>query len=200
MEFAEVIRRRRAELGISQADLARSIGVDPRQVRRYEAGEQYPVLPVAVKMSEALDVSLAELAGLPAHDVDLAGDWYTAWQSWKDGRELVAVQLTRFEQQGELITVTATHRGRDVEAGGYLWRGELRLWSNDTLLGWYVATDGPVQAKGTLYFHLHQNGLSARGRWVGLSFDGPIVTGFSAFARTEDEARNVIAELQGGSR
>ena len=43
MDMAEVIRRRRAELGLSQADLAKAAGVDTRQIRRYEAG-QPPVL------------------------------------------------------------------------------------------------------------------------------------------------------------
>jgi transcriptional regulator with XRE-family HTH domain len=35
MDLAEVIRRRRAELGMSQADLAAAAGVDKRQIRRY---------------------------------------------------------------------------------------------------------------------------------------------------------------------
>ena len=38
MEIAEVIRERRAELGMSQRDLAQAAGVDVRQIRRYEAG------------------------------------------------------------------------------------------------------------------------------------------------------------------
>jgi transcriptional regulator with XRE-family HTH domain len=40
MDMAEVIRRRCAELGLSQADLAKAAGVDTRQIRRYEAGQQ----------------------------------------------------------------------------------------------------------------------------------------------------------------
>ena len=51
MELAEVIRRRRAELGLSQADLAKAAGVDTRQIRRYEAGQQQPVLSVAVAIA-----------------------------------------------------------------------------------------------------------------------------------------------------
>jgi transcriptional regulator with XRE-family HTH domain len=37
MDMAEVIRRRRAELGLSQADLAKAAGVDTRQIRRYSS-------------------------------------------------------------------------------------------------------------------------------------------------------------------
>ncbi|HEY7607205.1 MAG TPA: helix-turn-helix transcriptional regulator, partial [Actinomycetes bacterium] len=76
MELGEVIRRRRAELGLSQADLAKAAGVDTRQIRRYEAGEQQPVLKVAAALADALKISMSELAGLPTHRVDLAGDWW----------------------------------------------------------------------------------------------------------------------------
>jgi transcriptional regulator with XRE-family HTH domain len=42
--MSEVIRGRRAELGMSQAQLAAAAGVDTRQIRRYESGEQQPML------------------------------------------------------------------------------------------------------------------------------------------------------------
>ena len=51
MNLAEVIRKRRSELNMSQSDLAAEAGVDRRQIRRYEAGEQQPVLPVAVAIA-----------------------------------------------------------------------------------------------------------------------------------------------------
>jgi transcriptional regulator with XRE-family HTH domain len=62
MEMSEVMRRRRAELGMSQADLGAAAGVDARQIRRYEAGQSQPVLSVAVAIAQALRISLEELA------------------------------------------------------------------------------------------------------------------------------------------
>ncbi len=62
MEISEVIRRRRAELGISQADLSAAAGVDARQIRRYEAGQSQPLFSVAVAIAGALGISLSELA------------------------------------------------------------------------------------------------------------------------------------------
>jgi transcriptional regulator with XRE-family HTH domain len=62
MEISEVIRRRRAELGMSQADLAAAAGVGARQIRRYEAGQQQPVLSAAVAIADALGISVNELA------------------------------------------------------------------------------------------------------------------------------------------
>jgi DNA-binding XRE family transcriptional regulator len=81
MDMAEVIRRRRAELGLSQADLAKAAGVDTRQIRRYEAGQQQPVLSVAVAIANALGICVSELAGMPTHRVSLTGDWWTCWQA-----------------------------------------------------------------------------------------------------------------------
>jgi hypothetical protein len=47
-----------------------------------------------------------------------------------------------------------------------------------------------------MYFVLHPHGINATGRWVGLSSDGTIVTGWSGMARTEADARELVGELQ----
>jgi transcriptional regulator with XRE-family HTH domain len=196
VEMAEVLRRRRTELGMSQAELASVVGVDKRQIRRYEAGEQQPVLSVAVAIADALKISVGELAGIPSHQVNLTGDWWASWQTFKDQEEIITLQEVRFRQQGELINVETITRGIAVEDGGYHWRGELRLWDNEILMGWYAALDGGVRSKGTMYFVLHPHGQKMSGRWVGLSYDGKIVTGWGAMAHSEEEAAALIAELK----
>ncbi|GIH21489.1 helix-turn-helix transcriptional regulator [Rugosimonospora africana] len=196
MEMAEVLRQRRAELGMSQAELAAAAGVDKRQIRRYEAGEQQPVLSVAVAIAEALKISVGELAGIPSHRVNLSGDWWASWQTSKDGEEVITAQEVQFRQQMELISLQTITRGIDVEDGGYHWRGELRLWDNEILMGWYAANDGSVRSKGTMYFVLHPHGQAMQGRWVGISYDGKIVTGWGGMAHTEEEARAIIEELK----
>jgi hypothetical protein len=45
-------------------------------------------------------------------------------------------------------------------------------------MGWYAASGGSVRSKGTMYFVMHPHGIHATGRWVGLSYDGNIVTGW----------------------
>jgi transcriptional regulator with XRE-family HTH domain len=196
MEMPEVIRSRRAQLGLSQAQLAAAAGVDRRQIRRYEAGEQQPALNIAVAIANALEISVSELAGQVSHRVDLTGDWWASWQTYKEREEIVTAQEVRVRAQTEttyeLRTLT---RGIDVEEGGYMWRGELRLWDNEILMGWYVAEEGAVRSKGTLYFALHPHGIHLRGRWVGLSYDGAIVTGWGAMARNEHDARQLIDTL-----
>lgn len=190
--MSEVLRRRRTELGLSQADLAAAAGVDQRQIRRYEAGEQQPLLPVAVAIANALKISIGELAGMPSHRVNLTGDWWASWQTFKDGEEIVTAQEVSFRQEGDFIQVKTLTRGISVEDGGYHWNGELRLWDNEILMGWYAALDGGTRSKGTMYFVIHPHGLQMTGRWVGLSYDGEIVTGFGAMGKSESEARELI--------
>lgn len=179
---------------MSQAELASAAGIGVRQIRRYEAGEQQPVLSVAVAIADALKISVAELAGTRADHLDLTGDWYAGWQTWRDGQEALAVQSVRLAQRGEDIDAqTVTHGLRDT---GYHWRGGFRLWDNEVLLGWYAASESSVRSKGTMYFVLHPHGTHMRGRWVGLGYDGKIMTGWSSMARTEDDTRKVINNLK----
>jgi hypothetical protein len=159
------------------------------------SGEQQPVLPVAVRLADALGVSVNELAGQPTERVHLDGTWWAAWQTFNEGREVIATQPVGLTQHGSAVTIEALERSAENERGGYLWRGELRLWDRRVLMGWYAAADGNVESKGTMFFILHAHGGYAEGRWVGLSYDGPIVTGHAALARTVDEVRVVIQRL-----
>ena len=197
VEMPEIIRTRRAQLGLSQAELAMAAGVDRRQIRRYEAGEQQPALNVAVAIAAALQISVSELAGQLSQRADLAGDWWASWQTAKEGREIITSQEVRVRVQSDTAyELHATTRGIDVAEGGYMWRGEFRLWDNEVLMGWYIANEGAVRSKGTLYFVVHPHGIHLRGRWVGTSYDGPIQTGWATMAQSEDEARRLIDILK----
>lgn len=199
--MSEIIRSRRTEMGLSQADLAAAAGVDQRQIRRYEAGEQQPLLSVAVAIANVLKISVGELAGVPSHRINLGGEWWASWQTFKDEEEIVTAQQVRFRQDADFIRVETLTRGIAVEDGGYHWHGELRLWDNEILMGWYTANDGATRSKGTMYFVLHPHGLRMTGRWVGLSYDGKIVTGLGAMAKSESEARDLIGkQKEAGSR
>lgn len=195
MDMGEIIRQRRDELGMSQADLARAAGVDARQIRRYEAGDQQPLFNVAVAIASALRIPLGDLAGAPSHRVRLSGEWFTSWQTFRDGVEKIATQRVEIQQEGEYIRIATITRGLSEEEGGYHWSGELRLWDNEVLMGWYAANDGSIRSKGTMYFVLHPHGNTAGGRWVGLGYDDKIMTGFGSMAKTAEAAEAVIAKL-----
>ncbi len=193
--LGDVIKRRRQELGISQAELAGAAGVHLRQIRRYESNEQQPVLPVAVRLADALGISVSELAGLAGDRIRLEGTWWAAWQTFNEGAEIVATQPVGLSQTGSAIQIEALERSSENQRGGYLWRGELRLWDGQILAGYYAAADGNVRSKGTVFFVLHPQGDFAEGRWVGLSYDGPIITGHAALAPTQEQVQAVMSRL-----
>src|SRR3954463_15684990 len=194
-DFGEVIRRLRQEAGLSQAALAAAAGIHLRQIHRYESGEQQPALGVAQRMASALGVTLDELAGGSSDRVTLDGTWWAAWQTFSDGEQIIATQPVGLSQHGSTISIEALERSAENERGGYLWRGELRLWDGQVLMGYYAAADGNVRSKGTMYFVLHAQGEYAHGRWVGLSYDGPVVSGYAALARTQEETQAVMQRL-----
>jgi transcriptional regulator with XRE-family HTH domain len=194
MDLGDIIRSRRNAIGLSQTELAKAAGVHVRQIARYEAGEQQPALSVAVALADALGISIAQLAGQVSYDLDLSGDWWCAWQTWKDGVARIDTHPMEVHQRGELLQLDAD-RAVPVDEGSYQWRGELRLWDNEALMGWYRSTDGAVRSKGVLYLALHPHGTHAWGRWVGMSYDGLVMSGWGAMARTEAEANKVVQDL-----
>lgn len=193
MDFSDVIRARRIALGLSQAQLAERGKVSLRQLSRYEAGEQQPVLSAAATLADALGISLTQLAGQVNYDLDLSGEWWAGWQTWKDGRPRIDTHTLEITQRGEVLQLIA-ERATSVAEGSYRWQGEMRLWDNEALLGWYRSIDQAVRSKGTLYLALHPHGDHAWGRWVGMSYDGQIVTGWGSLARTQPQARQVIQD------
>ncbi len=76
----------------------------------------------------------------------------------------------------------------------------MRLWDNEILMGWYAAEDAAVRSKGTTYFVVHPHGIHMSGRWSVSSYDGAIVTGWGAMARTEDDARSLVHQLKQNQR
>ncbi len=178
--MSEVIRQYRTERGMSQ-------------------NEQQPLLSVAVAIADALGISVAELAGKPSHRIKLSGQWWASWQTSRSGDEKIASQQVEIKQEGDLLQVATITRGLSEDEGGYHWSGELRLWDNEILMGWYAADDGATRSKGTMYFVLHAHGLQMVGRWVGLSYDGKVVSGWAAMARDEEEAQALVIGLRDGT-
>ena len=160
---------------MTQTELADRVGVHVRQIRRYERGEQQPVLGVAAKLAATLGVTLDELAGAPAGPLD--GEWWSARQVEVDGRSLIATVPVKLRRRADAIV---------VEGRG--WHGELRVWQERTLTGWYGGTGSP----GTMFFALDDSGTAASGRWVTESG-----TGHAALARTREAAAAIIAALTG---
>lgn len=75
---------------MSQQQLADAAGINVRQINRYEAGDNDPSFAVAVQVAEALNLSLAQPAGQVSTGLDLHGEWWACWQSFRNGEEVLA--------------------------------------------------------------------------------------------------------------
>jgi transcriptional regulator with XRE-family HTH domain len=181
---------------MSQADLAEAAGVHLRQVRRYESGEQQPVLAVAVRLADALGITMNELAGRASAQLNLTGRWWAGWQTWTEGEEILTTQPVEMEQHGLTVRIRAVERSEENPRAGYVWAGELRIWDNRALMGWYTAEDENVLVRGTLFYVLHAHGNFMEGRWTGISYDGPIKSGWTAIAQARDEAASIVDRLR----
>ncbi len=125
----------------------------------------------------------------------LDGVWYAFWESSVQGQRIVnGEQVTVKQVRNRLFLENVTVSLENPE-GGYLWRGELEVWDNQHLLGWYVAREPNVLSKGALYLILHPSGREMSGRWVGRSYDGELIEGYGCLARTVDRAHNMVNEL-----
>ncbi|WP_433499971.1 helix-turn-helix domain-containing protein [Sphaerimonospora sp. CA-214678] len=65
-ELGEAVRRRREELGLTQAELAERAGLKQPAVARFEAGGTMPTIPMLERLAEALELRLSvQLQPLP---------------------------------------------------------------------------------------------------------------------------------------
>jgi transcriptional regulator with XRE-family HTH domain len=126
----------------------------------------------------------------------LSGRWWAAWQTFNHGQEIVATQPIEIAQHGIVARITALERSEENVRGGYLWDGQIRICDNQVVLGWYTATEQNVRSRGTFYFVLHPHGNLLEGRWIGTSYDGPIISGWGAVAPTQDEAEWIVRRLK----
>jgi hypothetical protein len=82
-------------------------------------------------------------------------------QTWKDGVPPVDVHSLEVFQHGDLLQLDA-ERALPVAEGSYQWRGELRLWDNEALIGWYRSTDAAVRSHCRATAALRSPGYACR--------------------------------------
>ncbi|WP_029897789.1 helix-turn-helix transcriptional regulator [Nocardia brasiliensis] len=199
MATKDVIAHYRNRKGLTQEQLGKAVGVTGRQITRYEAGEQEPTLRVAANIADILGVSLTELAGRINTGPDLSGEWWASWQTWKDDIERIDTHPLHVVQDGDYLILDGERaQGENaIEIGDYAWVGELRFHRiTGGLLGWYESNDEGVRTAGSYYFALHPQGQHAIGIWAGLDYDGIVVRGWGALARTQAVAEQQLLAVK----
>lgn len=76
--FSEKVKEARTSLGLSQPQLAQSIGITTRSVQAYESGDKKPRASVMAKLAKALKVSIKFLSDDECEDpvADIEKDNY----------------------------------------------------------------------------------------------------------------------------
>ena len=115
--------------------------------------------------------------------LDVINDWVRQY-----GYVLVAVFLTV-----EAAGVPIPGESALVTAAAFAGRGTMHI------VGVIIVASIGTIAGGHIGYWLGVRGgaklVTTHGRWVGLSYDGPVVSGYAALARTQDEAKAVMQRL-----
>ena len=187
MRTPDVIRTHRVRLRLTQAELAREIGVDTRQINRYETGETEPTLAVARRLAERLRISMDELAGEAA---PLNGIWVSAWHNLASDTDIQTgtVELT---QQGRHLSVQPLKQPQTAEEPKLAWTAEFYV-DRDTLLGGYKI-ETPHRTEGGL-MNLTHHDQTLDGTWIRISLKGAR-TGDLCLARDNDTALARLHQL-----
>ena len=187
MGTPDVIRQRRAELGISIDHLAQVLGVDVRQIRRYETGESQPSLQGARLLARELRITLDELAG---GDPTYTGRWWAHWSGLPNSPDQTGpVDLTH---QGTRVSITPATDPDLTDV--FPWRSELRS-EREALLGWYIIDHPEHRSRGTLLLIFDEATLG--GDWVHLGLP-KLRTGSIALARTPEAAEIRLRQVEAG--
>ena len=121
------------------------------------------------------------------------GIWYAAWQTSVNGQPNVNVEQVEIKQRAAKITIRNLEVSSDNEAGGYLWKGDLKLYHSKKVIGWYApAIKGERDSMGTLYYIYFSARKVFLGQWVGAAIDGDLCRGYSVIAKTPAIAKDLL--------
>lgn len=180
---AETIQNRRRQIGLTQLAAATAARLPLETYQRIEAGSEAPSLAAATAIAAALDMPLPELAGIVPRPVDLNGQWWTSWQGALDQIDTIDTHQVTVLQAGDRLL---------LDSG---WRGELQIWGNEILVGWYRPEPNMARTRAGVFLWLPAYEDYVYGRWSGVSANNTVVSGWCALARDEGRAKELIDGL-----
>lgn len=125
--------------------------------------------------------------------IDITGDWMAAWQTSVKGEVNINTEIVELKQRGKTVAIRNREKSQENPDGGYLWSGTLHFFHARELLGWYFATKEENSSnKGMYYFFYDAAKKEFIGKWVGCSYDGPLMTGFCAIAKSRARALEIL--------
>lgn len=185
-KYGKYIRSAREAAGLSQTELAHLVGVESNQVSRWERDASPPGLENFDRIATSLKVSMDELAGKVPLGVDLSGQWYAAWQTWRVGLRSINTHGLSASHYGERVKFEAD--------GDYEWFGDFK-YRLGFLKGEYVATESGRPASGTMFLPITADNQTAFGSWSGITGEGKLGNGWGVISRSESYASDLLKKL-----
>jgi hypothetical protein len=129
--------------------------------------------------------------------IDLSGtNWVAAWQTSVDGKEVLNTESIIIKQRGGLIKMWNAEISPGNPKAGYKWEGQLQFLHGRDLMGHYFSTRNEQNTnKGIMFFNYNSARKEFIGRWVGASYDGPLLSGFGVIAKSRERAFAILKEL-----
>ena len=124
------------------------------------------------------------------NQINISGeDWIAAWQTSVDCRECLNSERLTITQKGSVVKMFNHEKSPENPIGGYKWEGRLEFFHGRELMGIYSAVeDEQNNSKGTLFLTYNSASKEFLGRWVGVSYDGPLSSGFCVISKTKQKA------------
>jgi transcriptional regulator with XRE-family HTH domain len=179
----EIMQSRRRELGLTQTRAANTAGLTLDVYQRFESGEQEPTLAAAAAVCTALDISLAQLAGVRPRPVDFNGQWFAVWQGGLEHRDVPDLHTVNALRVGDFLLLDNS------------WRGHLQIFDNEVLIGWYRPPGRTTRSRQSVFLWLPASNDYLYGRWTGVAANNTVISGWCAFARDEAMSRQVFEGL-----
>lgn len=179
----EAILARRKQLGLTPARAAATVGFSLDQYQLIESGEQEPSLSDAIAISEALDMPLDEMAGVVPKAVDFNGQWWATWQGGLNQADVIDLHSVTMLRAGDRLL---------LDAG---WRGELQVFRNEVLVGWYRPPAGFSRTRQGVFLWLPTGSDCIYGKWTGVNTNNSVTDGWCVLARDETKAGEVMDQL-----
>lgn len=175
-----IIQARRNELGLTQTLVAKTMGISVELYQAYETGDTEIPLTAAAALTTVLDIPLTKLSGTERSTPDLGGTWHTNWQTADMDTAAHPVEALRIADS------IALDKG---------WRGQLNVYRDEVLIGWYRPPMTGIRTRMGVFLWISAAGDYLHGKWTGVADNNTITSGWCVLARDERRSREILNEL-----
>lgn len=131
------------------------------------------------------------------NNINISGDdWFAAWQTSVNKEEIINTERLIITQKGNTVKIKNSEKSPENPIGGYLWKGQSKLYFGRDLMGWYNALKSENNtSKGIMFFCYNSPKKIFIGKWIGSSYDGPLSTGFGVISKDRKKSVDLLKNI-----